>query len=356
MSDEQRRNTERENAETLQRVGLKPRVVELWEDGYRTASQPDAFEWWYFDSEFEDGSTAVVVFSTKPMTKPHDPLTPALQIIMKTPEGKRDFISIEHTPNEFNGSVDSCDVSMGKSRIKGDLDGYEVHAQAGNSKVDLVFTRGAPSWRPGPGITYMDRKKTKYFAWVVAVPYGKVEGELTYEGKTWNVTGTGYHDHNWGNIGPGMALDHWYWGRAHVGDFSVIFAQMITAKVPGMGNLKLPVFYLARGQEILTDDGLPLSMVTRDFVEGPGGRTYPTSVDLYWETVEGKVSLALRNPKLIESIDILESLPRWERPIVHLFAKPYYYDFNADLEMKVDLRGVKADEKGTALYELMMLR
>jgi|GEM_PF-4027673 hypothetical protein len=57
-----------------------------------------------------------------------------------------------------------------------------------------------------------------------------------------------------------------------------------------------------------------------------------------------------------ENAETLRRFPRWERPIVHLFAKPYYYDFNADLEMKVDLRGVKADENGTALYELMMLR
>lgn len=355
LSDEQKRQNEVNEAEALEREGLKTGVVEPWEDGYRTAEQPDAFEWWYFDAEFDDGSTAVVVYSTKPMTKPHGPLKPAVQIIMKTPAGKRDLISREYEPAELSGSTEGCDVRIGPCWAKGDLQRYEIHAEAEGAGADLVFTRGAPSWRPGAGFSYMNPKKTTYFAWVAPIPYGTVEGSLTYEGKTWQVTGTGYHDHNWGNASPGLAIDHWYWGRAHVGDFSIIFTQISTVKVPRIGVMKLPVFYLAQGDQILTDDGLPLSMVAKGFVEGPGGRTYPTRVELHWENEEGMVHLDITEPKLIQSIDILESFPRWERPLVHLFAKPYYFDFNAELELAVDLKGVKAAERGKVLYELMML-
>lgn len=356
LNDEQRRKADEDDAEALAHEGLKAGVVEEWEDGYRAASQDDAFEWWYFDAEFDDGSTAVLVYSIKPMTKPKGPLTPSIQIIIKTPEGKRDRISRTFAPGDLSGSTERCDVRIGPSWARGDLSRYELHAEADGAAADLVFTRGAPSWRPGAGFSYLDRKKTKYFAWVAPVPYGTVEGTLTYGGKSWKVKGTGYHDHNWGNVGPGIMLDHWYWGRAHLADFSMIFVQITTAKVIGIGSLKLPVFYLAKGNEILTDDGLPLSVVTRDFVEGPGGRSYPTSLDFHWETEEGKVNLAITNPKMIESIDILEDLPRWERPLVHLFVQPYYYDFNADLALEVDLKGVKASESGRALYELMMLR
>jgi hypothetical protein len=37
-------------------------------------------------------------------------------------------------------------------------------------------------------------------------------------------------------------------------------------------------------------------------------------------------------------------------------ASPCYYDFVADLELTVDIKGVKASECGRALYELMMLK
>lgn len=144
LSDEQRRKMEQDEVEALSREGLKPGVVEVWEDGYRTAAQQDAFEWWYFDAQFDDGSTAVVVFSTKPMTKPKDPLTPAIQIILKTPEGKHEFISETYAAGDLSGSTEACDVRIGPSRATGDLTRYEVHAEAGGAAADLVFTRGAP--------------------------------------------------------------------------------------------------------------------------------------------------------------------------------------------------------------------
>ena len=34
------------------------------------------------------------------------------------------------------------------------------------------------------------------------VPEGAVTGTLTADGETRQVTGSGYHDHNWGNVSP----------------------------------------------------------------------------------------------------------------------------------------------------------
>lgn len=356
LSDEQRRSTDEDDARALEREGLKAGVVEEWEDGYRTAEQPDAFEWWYFDAQLDGGWTAVIVFSTKPMTKPHSPLKPTVQIIVHDPDGKRYRLSPSFEPDEFAASKETCDVKMGPNVVKGDLASYTMHAEAEGIAMDLEFERHAPSWRPGASFSYFDKKKTKYLAWVVPVPYGTVKGTLTVDGMAHPVTGTGYHDHNWGNVSPGMGIDHWYWGRAHVGDFSLIYVQIITTNVIGIGSLKLPVFFLARGDEIITDDGLPLSLVTGDYVEGPGGKSYPTKLDFHWHTADGDIELAIRDPKLIETIDVIEDLRRWQQALIHLVANPTYYDFNADLELKVDYKGIKTTEKGKTLFEIMMLR
>ncbi len=48
-----------------------------WEDGLRSNTDPGTFEWWYFDAQFEDGSTAVIVYATKPIINP--PRSPAAQ-------------------------------------------------------------------------------------------------------------------------------------------------------------------------------------------------------------------------------------------------------------------------------------
>jgi hypothetical protein len=131
---------------------------------------------------------------------------------------------------------------------------------------------------------------------------------------------------------------------------------MVTPHLPSVGSLNLHTLMLAKGEEVLTDDGLPLRLETGDFVDGPLGGSYPTKLDWSWHTDEGEISLTIRNPKLIEALDMLDKTPPWKRQLVHLVANPYYYDFNADIELSVDLKGVKAVERGRALYELMHLQ
>lgn len=329
-------------------------MVEPWEDGYRTARRDDAFEWWYFDAQFDDGSTCVITFNTKPNTKPSGPLVPSILFITRSPEGKRESAVWTGVPADLEASAEGCDVRVGPSWVKGDLARYELHAEAEGLAADLRVERVGPSWRPGAAVTYLDPDKKKFFAWVVPVPYGTVEGELEVDGERRAVKGTVYHDHNWGNFMLAQMLDHWYWGRAHVGDFSIIFAQLTTAGLLGLGALKLHTFLLARGEEILTDDGLPLHLVTRDFREGPDGRSYPSALDFTWDAEEGTVRIAIRNPKLIESIDALGENRAWVRPLVHLVTNPWYYDFEADLSLDVDLKGVKAHEEGRVIYEQML--
>jgi len=41
---------------------------EIWEDGIRTGGVKGTYEWWYFDTHLDDGSTMVIIFFTKPFT------------------------------------------------------------------------------------------------------------------------------------------------------------------------------------------------------------------------------------------------------------------------------------------------
>jgi predicted secreted hydrolase len=245
-------------------------------------------------------------------------------------------------------------VQIGPNWARGDLHRYELHAEVDGLAADLTFTGSVPAWRPGAGKNFYDDARTRYFAWLPAIPFGKAEGALTYDGQTHPVTGAGYHDHNWGNIGLNDVMSHWYWGRAHVGDFTLIFVDMVSVRA--YGGVKLPVFLLAQGDHILTGDGGPLVLQTSDFVRHSNGRSYPQALDWRWQTAEGSVSLALRRPQMIEAASLLGFLPTWQRWLARLFANPYYFRFSANLELTVHLGGVHAAESGTALYELMILR
>ncbi len=61
--------------------------------------------------------------------------------------------------------------------------------------------------------------------------------DVTYNGEARHLEGSGYHDHNWGNISVLKLIHHWYWGRAKMGDYK-----------------EFDVFMLAKGDKILGDN------------------------------------------------------------------------------------------------------
>ncbi|KAF0106651.1 MAG: hypothetical protein FD146_2450 [Anaerolineaceae bacterium] len=342
--------------EFLQRDGLTETVAE-WEDGQRAPTGPGSFEWWYFDAHLDDGSTAVIVFATKSIIEPRAPLTPNLSLTVTRPDGKKTAEFSLPPAGEFSADKDSCNVRIGPSWAKQSVRGgrwtYSLHAKTASLAADLTFTGLVPPWRPGAGKSYFGDLE-HYFAWLPAIPYGAVEGTLTYDGQERQVKGTGYHDHNWGNVALPSVMDHWVWGRAHLGEYTLIFVEQVALKK--YGSARLPVFLLAKGDKILADDARCLTMEARGFVRHAGGREHPREVDFTWARGRQQVRLALRNPALIEAVSLLLALPPAKRRLARLFANPYYFRFNTELEMQIDLDGLHDSARGPALYEIMLLR
>ncbi|MBN2386906.1 MAG: hypothetical protein JXB85_07790 [Anaerolineales bacterium] len=342
--------------EFLARDGLTEAVLP-WEDGRRLATRRGTFEWWYFDAHLEDGSTAVIVFATKPITRPGDPLRPNLSLTITRPDGIK-LARFAFFPAEaFSAAEHQCEVRIGSSWVKWHAEdstwNYTLHAEADELSTDLTFRSLVPPWRPGAGKCFFGGFE-HYFAWLCASPYSTVAGTLTYDGQAHAAQGTGYHDHNWGNVALPAVMDHWTWGRAQVGDYTLIYVEQVALKK--YGSTRMPVFLLAKGDRVLADDARCLTMQARDFVRHAGGRDYPREVDFVWKRGAERVQLALRAPQLIEAVSLLIGLPPLKREIAGLFVRPYYFRFNADLELSIDLGGIHAVERGPALYEIMMLR
>lgn len=339
--------------ETLQREGLQEKP-EAWEDGLRLEPKPGNFEWWYFEAHLEDGSTVVITFFTKTLLDRRSRLNPGVAITVTGPDGKKRTATSVIEPEEFSASKERCYVRAGESYARGDLASYELHARAGDLSANLNMTADVPAWRPGAGKIYADEARARFFAWLPAMPYGSVEGFLTYDGKIHSVKGTCYHDHNWGNVGINDLLTHWYWGRAHLGDYTLIFAEMHAT--PRFGQQRIPVLMLAKGKQILVGDGAPLRIEEGEFIADPGGRSYPDGLEAAWEKDGGKIEMKLRDPELIDSFSLLEMLPTWQRLIGSLLVNPYYFRFRANLELCVSIDGVQEKIQGEALYELMLLQ
>lgn len=336
-------------------------TIAPWEDGIRMDTGRGNFEWWYYDAHFDDGSTAVIVFGTKPLIERNSPLKPFVSLTITRPDGTKAVSLLSFPANQFKAEKEACDVRIGPNWTRGEpstgsgqrLHHYEVHFEGEGLAADLTFTGIVPPWRPGAGKAYFG-DLNHFFGWLPAIPHGTVAGTLTYDGQTRAVKGTGYHDHNWGNVGLNDVMDHWYWGRAHIGEYTLIFVEQVASNK--YGNVHMPVFLLAKGSEIITGEGAPLTMQTRDFIPHEGGYHYPREVDFNWKSERGSIQLRLRNPKMIEAVSLLLLLPKWQQRFARLFANPYYFRFNADLELDIALDTLSASASGPALYEIMILQ
>jgi hypothetical protein len=116
--------------------------------------------------------------------------------------------------------------------------------------VDLVGQ--VPPWRPATGYTYFGAHDEHIFGWTPAVPQGKVTVTLTEKGAPpVTLTGIGYHDHNWGDVAISKLLNHWYWGRAQAGPYSVVASYLYGEKA--YGRTELPNFMLAKNGQLVAD-------------------------------------------------------------------------------------------------------
>ncbi|KAF4840204.1 hypothetical protein CGCSCA4_v010459 [Colletotrichum siamense] len=222
--------------EQYQKLRLSPTKIEKWEDGLRTdPSKSGVFEWWYFDSHLANGAKLMVVFHTKIFANPNTGLDPRIQVQLDTPDGRSWAITKTYPASSFNASMEECNVTVNGEKdgqinfFRGsDLNAFQIHVVVDDLTIDVQLISTTSPWRPGTGHVYYD--EDEYFAWLVAVPQGKVTATYRIDGEEpVTAEGDGYHDRNWGNVSLAKVINHWYWGRGTVGPYTVISSATISS-------------------------------------------------------------------------------------------------------------------------------
>ena len=233
-----------------ERLGLVPNMIQPWEDGLRTAAADGTFEWWYFDAHLDDGSTVTVEFHTKPpYVSPNTTLTPFVLVTRTAPDGTRVDRTYTADSAQFVAATHNCDVTIGPNTFCRDGDGFTIHVEIDDMVADFTLRPEVPPWRPETGHAFFGAEEEHFIAWLPVVSRGAVDAVLTVDGRAERRTGTGYHDHNWGNIAPHKVLDHWYWGRARVGDYTVVTLMFESRRK--YGNAPLPAVMVAKDGAIV---------------------------------------------------------------------------------------------------------
>jgi len=290
-----------------ERFQVKRGVIEEREDGRREGFAPGSFEWWYFDFHLDDKAWIVVSFMTKPLDEPMGELQPMVAAKIRMPGepfargGECTFAQVSFVAQDA-----LCDVRVGLNHCRDVGKGrYLVEFRRGDIDAQIELDALVPPARIGTGhLLFEQGGQDQYLGWLVAVPHGNVKARYWVDGKLHESTGTGYHDHNWGNRPMTGPIDHWYWGRAVVGDFVVIAANVTPMASHGTADHTDLILVeggrtIALGHEGVTFDASagvvdpnthrPVSELTRYTFIDAGGNRYVASfawkATVFWKMV-----------------------------------------------------------------------
>jgi hypothetical protein len=90
---------------------------------------------------------------------------------------------------------------------------YKIHFED-DINLTADITKTTESWRPKQDTFYLHRKIRNLIG--SASTSGKVNVSYNYDNNEINTSGSGYHDHNWGNNSIMELFNHWYWSRAEI--------------------------------------------------------------------------------------------------------------------------------------------
>ncbi|MCU1648056.1 MAG: hypothetical protein JWN03_8331 [Nocardia sp.] len=232
-------------------LGTDNRAPAVAEDGMRTSGDPGTWEWWYFDSHLADGSTVVIVFYTKDFNTPFKGMGPMITVEIDRPDGTHIERELKFDADKWSASETTCDVRVGDNYFRGDLEHYEIKVVDQDLDIQVSIDRTTNSWRPKTGVITFG-SDDKFFGWVVAVPQGKATVAVKGSEATFTESGSCYHDHNWGTVMMPKVINHWYWGRAEIGPYTFIVAEIIAESE--FDNVPIVVFNLARDGHTVADE------------------------------------------------------------------------------------------------------
>ena len=130
-----------------------------------------------------------------------------------------------------------------------------------------------------------------------------MKGELKINEESFLLSGTGYHDHNWGNKLMIFLMNDWYWGRAKIGDYVVVSSYIYANKKDGYRAV--PIFMLAKDGEILTGEAVKyLHYEEIDFVKDAYTKRHVAKTLVYdYEDKEKKVHYKITYKKGDEDVE-----------------------------------------------------
>lgn len=341
--------------EDFKRLGINPERIEEWEDGVHDNGASNHFEWWYFDCILDDGTKVVIQFLSKNGRYiASGEYHPVIFFKVTMPDGRQIDKEYNLKLKDIHWSKDTCDVHFGPHYFKGNLKHYEIHMELKDGMAaDLAMDSISKPYRPGTSY-FQFGEPDKYYTWLCVVPRGKVSGNITVDGKTWNVGGFGYHDHQWGSINFHKYWNHWIWARQSFDDYSMLLFDFFTNEE--FGNKRFPILFIQdeNGNLVFENaSGDVKCHVEKHYTDDASGKEYPSKLAYEFEQDGMTVAYSLEAKDTIEKKGIRNVPFAMRMAMRAMKLQASYARYVANGELKVQSAGMNFDRKGSLIYEIM---
>jgi hypothetical protein len=339
-----------------QKLGIDPVEAAQFEDGQRIGTEKGCYEWWYFDAHVDDGTTVVVVFYSKPNVSPNGPLAPRITINLTLTDGRQFDKIYDAAADQFTASKEGCDVRIGTNRFVGDLHRYRITAAIDEISVEIELTGEVRPWRPKSGHMFFGAEgREKLFAWLPSVPQGVAH--VRYKiggGEEWRASGSGYHDHNWGDVPMQTLMHNWYWARAKAGPYTVIASHITATETYGYDTQI--VYMLAKDDEIIADDDARVSFeIERVAADGKTGKPVADIARYTYRDTDARYVVTFERQNTILQAIFTEQMPFIKRLIAKIVGfDGAYHRFTGKVTIEKFEKDVRVEIfDGHAIWELM---
>jgi hypothetical protein len=246
-------------------------------------------------------------------------------------------------------------VQIGTNRFVGDLHRYHITAAIEGISVEIELTGEVRAWCPKSGHLYFGAEgREKLFAWLPAVPQGVAHVRYKIGHEEYRASGSGYHDHNWGDVPMQTLMHNWYWARAKAGPYTVI-ASHITA-TESYGYETQIVYMLAKDGEIVADDDVRVSFeIERTAIDGKTGKPVADITRYTYRDGDARYVATFARQKTILQAILTERAPLIKRLIAKLVGfDGAYHRFTGKVTIEKFEKDVRVESfDDHAIWELM---
>ncbi len=296
------------NDSFMQENGL-PTQVALKENAYHYKYSLDGIndnlytEWWYFNVYNEEMQFLVcyLLFDPGNLTGIGDAEVLAvvydgMPLIGFTSTSVSDFTADYEKPNVTIGSNTLLALNDTTVVVNGSC--YDIYLNI-PIQWNLRYTMDVGSWFGAPEPMLVGHRPDDWMQWLSYMTGANVQGTITIGGITYNMSGRGYHDHNWGE----WLFDDPYWNWAQVSvpeeNVSLILGDVI---VPPARNIMMAFKY---NETTITFDEINLSYTSYGF-DPTTSKLYPDAYHVTGNGDEYSINVSIN---VIKNVPLVRSFP-----------------------------------------------